>query len=317
MPSLQRLKGRLCNIHHPGSRPDIFLFATPRSGSTFLTELLQAQPGVRPFNEPLSIRNPVVCRELGVHSWEQLTTMRDRERVFERYFKRLRDSRIPELNAPFYRNRWRLFTNRNIFKVIHGAEDMATWFGTTFSARILVLLRHPIPTTLSHKQYPRLLYYLQQPALRALFTQEQLAFALQTIENGTDFEKGILNWCLQTFPLLQCQGPNLTTVTYEQLTIDPHRTVAYLEAQLGLVPTPNLEALINKPSRSTRQSPPEVVRWFRNAPSASDREFLIARWKHAVSDADEARAFNILQRFDIRCYRPGDLLPAPEYRISP
>ena len=137
MGVLKYLKGAVSNIHRQGDRPDIFIFATPRSGSTFLMELLGAQPGVKIHDEPLTVNYPEIRRELGVDTWEELTVMPDREAHYFRFFDRLRRNKIKELNRPLYRKHARLLTNRNVFKNIHGGKDMLPWFTETFDALIL------------------------------------------------------------------------------------------------------------------------------------------------------------------------------------
>ena len=64
MIPLNVIKGRLSNIHVQGDLPNIFVFATPRSGSTFLLEFLHAQPEMKTYNEPLSVRKAAMRRVL-------------------------------------------------------------------------------------------------------------------------------------------------------------------------------------------------------------------------------------------------------------
>ena len=57
MTYLAYIKGCLSNIHIAGLKPDIFIFSTPRSGSTFLMELLYAQKGVKIFEPDLFLKS--------------------------------------------------------------------------------------------------------------------------------------------------------------------------------------------------------------------------------------------------------------------
>ncbi len=59
---------RMTSTHRPGALPNVFIFTTPRSGSTWLMELIWSQPGFRCVNEPLDIRDPLVARSLEISS---------------------------------------------------------------------------------------------------------------------------------------------------------------------------------------------------------------------------------------------------------
>lgn len=308
--------GRLSNFHTRGPKPDIFIFATPRSGSTFIMELLDAQPRVKVFNEPLNIRMPVIRAELGAMTWRDVLVREDRRELFAKYFNRLRRNAVPQLNTAFFHKEARFFTNRNVFKVIHGGEDMIDWFETTFGADILVLMRHPIPTALSHYHYPRLPHFLEQPEYKALFSSRQIALIERTIEDGSEFEQGIVNWCIQCFPaLVTFKDAGWAVVSYEDLTIHPEATVAYLEKMIHLDPIPNLRDLVNRPSESTVQSDATTHEFFETLGESSSRMFLVDKWKARISQADEARAMEFLSEFAIDYYEPGNLFPADKYRI--
>ena len=277
---LAYLKGRLSNIHFAGNRPDIFIISTARSGSTFLMELLYAQKGIKIFDEPLNVNYPVVRRELNCKTWKEATLISDREKVYGPYFERLRKNKIPELNIPIYRKFNRFITNRNVFKVLHGAEDMVRWLQNEFHADILILMRHPIPTALSHKQFQRLPYLLNHSDYRTLFTAKQIEYAEHLIRNGSHFEKGILNWCLQNYPILVNQlDPSWAIVNYEDLAIYPKETFDYIKEKLHLDKLVDIDRIVNKPSGSTVQSEGETKRFFEKITQKTDKIFLVNKWR--------------------------------------
>lgn len=316
MVLINQFIGRLSNFHLQGSLADIFIFSTPRSGSTFLMELLQSQDGVKVFNEPLNLNYKVTCRELDIYDWETLTTLADREAVFGKFFHRLRDNKIPEMNRPFYRKQARFITRRNVFKVLHGGEDMIPWFEQEFGAKIIVLVRHPIPTALSHKYYPRLPYYLHQPAIRKVLTQKQIALTQDILEQGTHLERGVVNWCLQNVHALALDfDPNWAIISYEDLTVFPHPAAEFLREKVELSPFRDLDSLVSQPSRSTSQSDTETKSFFENLDNSTDRRFLIEKWRKVIEPEHEDRAFEILNGFGIDYYEHGNLFPKDKYRI--
>lgn len=314
MSSLGYLKGALSNIHHPGSKPDIIIFATPRSGSTFLMELLAAQPGMKIFDEPLNANYPQCRRELGVETWEELTIMPDRERKYRHFFGGLINNRIKDLNRPLWAKYGRLFTNRVTIKNIHGGKDMLPWFAETLRVQILILLRHPIPTVLSHRKFPRLPYLLRQPGHRKLFTEREIAYAEDIIASGTKIEQGTLDWCLEVGAMFRNPCPEATIITYEDLTVFPEESFAYLRERLDLLLLGNVRALAARASVSTEQSDDETRRFFADG-GTGDRTFLISRWTKRIGSDEIKRAFEILDFFKLDQYRPDDLFPAALYRL--
>jgi O-antigen/teichoic acid export membrane protein len=310
------LKGSVSNIHRPGPRPNIFIFATPRSGSTFLLELLHAQPGMKLYNEPLSANRSVCRRELGVKDWKELTVLGNREQAYKRYFDKLQANRLKEIIPPLYRPYGRLLTNRIAYKILHGGEDMIGWFAKTYGGAIVILMRHPIPTAQSHEQHPRLPYMLQQPDFRALFSQREIAFAQAIIDGGSIFEKGVLSWSLQTAAFLR-KGidPSWAVISYEDLTIFPEASFAYLSEKLQLDPIDNLEQLSARPSGSTYMSDADTQKFLNSDAPHADRSFLINKWTSRVSDEDEQRAFAICAALNVDVYERGNLFPTARYRI--
>lgn len=316
MNLLAYFKGAISNVHSPGEKPDIFIFATPRSGSTFLLEIISAQRGAKLFDEPISANHPVKRRELGIETWAELTVMRNRKERLKRYFDRLRQNKIKELNPAFYRSHSRFLTHRNVFKVIHGGKDMIPWFASTFAAMIVILIRHPISTALSHKQLPCLPYRLLQPYTRALFSHREIAFAEEIMERGTFFEKAVLDWTLQMAEIFRHPIDSVAAIiSYEDLTAFPRESYAYLAEKLWLDPVDHIEALFANPSSTTNQSDEETRRFFAKAEETTDRSYLISKWTERVTPAQTARAFEICEAFALRLYEPSNLFPNADYRL--
>jgi len=69
---IKRVIASTTNIHLTGNSPNVFIFSTPRSGSTWLMELILTQPGFKPCNEPCNPWDPDVCQRLarlGITDW--------------------------------------------------------------------------------------------------------------------------------------------------------------------------------------------------------------------------------------------------------
>jgi len=310
MSLIHSLKGRLLNHHRPGDRPDVFLFSTARSGSTFLMEVLAEQRGMKVVNEPLQLNYPHVRRSLGWETWGEAATAPDRRERFKAHFTRIRENRIPLLNQPPYRRGGKLFTNRITFKILHGGEDLVDWFEDELGAAVLVLTRHPIPTALSHHVHPRAPYFLRQPELAGRMSAVQRLLLQGALDDADHFRIGIASWCVQNMFFTSGRArPSWTRVSYEDLTLFPQTTVDRLAARLDLDPVANAEALARRPSGSTRFSRSDAKDFFAQG-AAADRSFLVERWLKKASPEEIDFTARALDVFEIDFYRADDPYPA-------
>ena len=122
-------------------------------------ELIWTQPGFKYCSEPLNIRSPKVRQELGVQTWVELYAESVTEK-FLPYFQRWTDGSLGFANPSPFRRRYRPLSRRIVFKILHGGEDRIQWFKDKFQANVVFLIRHPIPTSLSREELPRLKAYV-------------------------------------------------------------------------------------------------------------------------------------------------------------
>lgn len=308
------LVGRLSNRHHPGDKPDIFAFSPPRSGSTFVLEIMAREPGLKVINEPLNINRPTTRRALGVSDWAEATRLTQREARYARYIQALRANRLGALNAPFYRDDRRTRTDRLFLKILHGGEDMVPWFEQSLGGQILVLLRHPIPTVQSHWHFPRLTSYLDQPGLTRHLTDRQMTRARKLLDERDLFACAILDWCFQTFLMAHADIPDTwTRISYEELVLDPDGALAYLRERLHLTGRFDAQDISTTPSRTVIRRDAATRAHIEQGDRDSKR-YLIDRWQEKVSQDQIDLAFDLLSLFGIDYYQAGSSLPPPAYR---
>ncbi len=300
-------------VYQPDGSPHVFVFSTPRSGSTWLGEIIWTQPGFKFCNEPLNVRNPHVRHHLGIGTWDELYADDARSSI-ERYFRGFCSGRL-RFNDPFpLRHRYRPITHRIVFKEIHAGHDDINWFGDTFNARITYLVRHPIAVSLSREVYATLRTLLDSPYSRH-FSAAQRAYAERILESGSKLERGVLAWCLQNAVPLRNARPDWVVLSYEQLALDPAPVVDRLSERLQLPRPETMLAQVKVASRSTRKSDPATQRILKQG--APDRPWLVDRWRERVNEADERRAMEILERFDLDTYHFGSSRPADSIWIVP
>jgi hypothetical protein len=307
----KRWVSRVSNVHRPNGSPDVFIFAAPRGGSTWLMELIITQPGFKPCNEPFNLRDPRVRAELaarGVHDWPDLYN-REKEPALHDYIGEIQSGANGALNPQLHRNRFRVRTSRICFKILHAGEDRIQSFQARFGGRVLVLLRHPIAVSLSRRVLPRLETFLSSD-YRRHFRASELALARRIADEGNDLERGVLDWCLQTAVPLRAPDPSWLIVTYEQMVLEPTFLVPMLCKRLALPDPDRMMRTLSVPSASTYPTDEETLRAIARAPS---RRFLIEKWLGRVTREDRDRVRAILEAFELDVYDPDEPTPSTRF----
>jgi hypothetical protein len=296
-------------IHRPDGQPNVFLFSTPRSGSTWLMELIWTQPGFRFCDEPLNIRNRIVARDLGIDNWPDLFSPDAAPKV-ERYFRRLSDGSLRSNGPGPWRQPYRPLTSRVVFKVIHAGHDRINWFRDRFNGRVVYLLRHPIAVSLSREDYPTMPYMLSGGYGEHL-TSRQREFGREIAEKGNELERGVLAWCLQNMIPLRDATVDWAMISYEELVLNPEPVIRVLTEKLGLPQPARLMEQLLIPSASTRKSDAETRGLLDQR--EEQRNELVAKWRRHISEQEERSAMEILERFEIDAYRFGCTLPCDRF----
>lgn len=298
----------LSGLQLPTRGDNVFLFSTPRSGSTWLAEMILSQPSFRDCDQPFDIRNDYVREKLGISTWDALYD-RGSDRLLLPYLQAICDGRLRGLTT--LGNRRRLISRRLAFKIQNGWQERIGWMQERLGGKVVILLRHPIAVTLSRQQFPRLDAFLHS-AYGQRFDADLLAMARRIAETGSHLEKGILHWCFETALPLQKIEADWIIVTYEELVSDPEPVIERLADGLNL---PEPQAIMNKlstPSRTTSKSSADT----RKMVVGDDRKRLISKWRDRVSEAEERLAFEIVEAFGIDAYRFGRDMPDERYLIG-
>jgi hypothetical protein len=315
----------LTNIHRPSGDPDVFIFAAARSGSTLLQDLILTQPGFKPCTSTFDLRVSSVARHLakvGINEWADLYTDEATEAIAA-YIRGISAGRIHLHNPVFFRNHFRLITRRVAFKILDACEDRIPWFQDTFNCRIVYLIRHPIPVSISRRQLPRLEVFVTSP-YRRHFTRDQLDFAGKIIASGSGMQRAVLDWCFQNSVPLRNMTDSWTIVSYEQLVLDPRPVVETLCARLGLPHPSRMLGRSYRPSSSTEQSERATRQALKQrAHQRNEREgdglnqWLVERWRQKIDSDEERQLMEILDVFQLDTYRHGSSLPANRFWIRP
>ena len=162
----------IAGYHIQGNKKNILLKATARGGSTWVMEMIAAQPGFRFHDEPFNIRRESVVKAGLFHTWADLQPENcDHDKVIG-FLEALKHNRYRFLNPAPFRKFYRPITRRIVFK-IHELEHMIDEIATRCDCHILYLIRHPIPNSLSRSVVPRLEYFLKSDFYRTRYLGDQ------------------------------------------------------------------------------------------------------------------------------------------------
>lgn len=300
------------NFHKPGDRPNVFLFSTPRSGSTWLMELINTQPSFKHCDEPLNLNNALIRKKLDIKYWDGLLNNINHQ-ILEDYFKGYIEGKNHTRNPNPFAGNYKPITSRIIFKILHGCEENLEWFKKQFGGNIVFMIRHPIAVTLSRKQHPRLECFINSEYYKKHLSVKQLSYAKNIFETGTFFEKGIVDWCFQNYFPLKNVSKNIL-VTYEQLVVNPEPVVSTICKGLTL-PKPNyILKRLNSPSGSTRQSDSSTKNQLYKL--TVDRKWLINKWVDKVDNDKKDFADHALSLFNIHIYNAHSSMPSTGYLLN-
>jgi len=272
-------------------------------------EILGALPKMRMIAEPFNVRVDLVSQALSGLSWIDITDL-DNLAVLERYLRRIEKGELRFLNPnPFVQKRF--FTERSVFKVIHLPAHLSGRLASALDAHFCVLLRHPIPTSLSRKVFP-LLDEFNGSVYSRSFTQDQLMEAEKIYAIGDHLEKGVLAWCLHFVPYLteSTKRQSREIIFYEDCVVSTDSVLTDLSSHLNETFPPTIIEKALRPSRVLTKSDLKTQEILKESTHSEQRiQHLVARWQKSV-DLDQVKSCQrILDIFGVSVYSADDPMP--------
>jgi len=305
LDKLKALVKKYSNTHCPGSKKSIMVFSTPRSGSTWLMELIWSQPGFKYCNEPLNLRNPLVVKNSGVNSWCQLYDPVFTKQLFK-YFEKINKGEIRDLNPNPFNKFYRYKTDRIVFKILHGMEDKVVLLTEYCDTVPLLLIRHPIAVSVSREVLPRMECHFKND-FSANIPADILKRARQIVDSGTFLQKAVVCWCFENYyQLKEVSARKYMGITYEEMVLNPKAAVSRLAPYLDLGDEKVILENLAKPSKTTGKSDLQTQKIISENYSA---ELILNKWKNKVSEKDIKNSQDILDLFEIDIYRANEAVP--------
>jgi len=298
----------------PSKRP-ICLYASRRSGSTLLMEVICVNRGVMFSDQPFGVytASSANLNLLPVFPYGQIAFPdAEEELILRHYFEGLLSGRV-RANIPwkFWRPGAHLKNDRICLKITD-AKTMIDWIETHFEVHTVVLTRHPIAQALSVSHMGWLATgkgLLRNAGYVERWLNDELeAFCWHVYRHGEELERRVLDWALENLPMLSLlrENSHWLYVSYEDLIAHTEGTVDYLANKLQLGDRRKMIAGVEKPSRSTkRESAPDR----RQLIQQGNREALLNSWQSKLADEQLRACFRVLDQFRIDLYRPDSSFP--------
>lgn len=304
--------------YRQGDRPAIGLFCSRRGGSTWLMEIIGANRGVLPLNQPVEAFTP----NLTPYQYARLPAFdrgvivhpdAEEEAELKAYTDELLAGRM-RVNAPhrFWRRDFSFRTDRLLLKIID-AKPMMDWFDTHYDLDIVYLVRHPVPQSLScirngwgtsTKAYLRNEWFVEE----VIADPAAVDMARRLADQGTDLERMVLNWTVENlYPLkVLADRPHWLALSYEETVLDPEGAFAQVSDRLSLTDTDRMRRAAARASASSGLSQRETLA----AIAARDEDQMVDRWREQISESDRADVSRILATFGVTLYSADSATPS-------
>ena len=278
-------------------RRSIFLAGSGRSGTTWLSEIINHRNEYRYVFEPFYPDKVSLC-----NNFRRKQYLRPDDRR-EEYLQPART-----ILSGGLRNSWTDRFNRKpvarwrLIKDIR-ANLLLGWLQSNFPEMpVILLLRHPCAVT-----YSRLKLGWRDILDDTMEQEDLVEDFLQPFEGEiraatTPFERSVFLWCIENYvPLRQLEPESIHVSFYESLCTRPEDEVRRLFAFLGKDFDGKVYDRINRPSSLIRRESAVVI-----------GERPVDSWTRTVDDARRERAVEILTLFGLDRIYGESPLPDPE-----
>jgi hypothetical protein len=281
--------------YNPDYRAAIFLAGTEKSGTTWISDIINYRREYRYIFEPFWADRVDLCQSFGPR---QYIRPDDDNPAWLGPAKAILSGRIRNSWTDKYHRRF--VARQRLIKDIR-ANLFIKWIHCHFPAvPIILLLRHPCAVVRSHLRrthlHPKLEPFLVQKELM----EDHLAPFREAMEAAqTDFEKYVFRWCIETYvPLKQFKHGEIHLAFYEDFCVSPKteidRLFAFLDKPYGQDVYKHL------------RTPSPVARTESAIVSGGD---LIDGWRRQISPEQTAHAVEILGLFGLDKIYSQDSMP--------
>jgi len=299
------LKELLKGFHkHNKSLPDIYIFSLPRSGSTLLAEVLNSNSNSKTASESLALNkdNQSILKHYFSEDFlseRYVDISNEHYQQIIAYFSALSNGRTwnsfywSDLFTKYHNYR----TSRTVFKthkVTYHFDTLMNHFDKEYG---IYLLRNPIAVSLSRIRMGWSTYldqYEESLKIKGFISKEMKNSIEDIKDRDSELEKQVLNWCFENSVFIKNYisntiPKNVITVFYEDLILNPKKTLVELCSGIDLEYHPDMLKIMQQPSTGIVHSSKEV----KNKILDGNSRYLTNRWENEV-DAQSLQRINLL-----------------------
>lgn len=297
----RKIRSRIFIDYHQDYRSAIFLAGVGRSGTTWVSEIINYNNEYRYVFEPF---HPYRVSEVKGFTYHQYIRPQNHDPRLLESAKAVLSGRIRNAWTDAYNKK--TFSNKRLIKDIR-ANLLLKWLHTNFPEMpIILLFRHPCAVANS---WIRLGWEKESLGTRTnietcLCQQELVEDFLKPykkhIQNAEDdFEKNVFFWCIQNYvPLRQFKHGEIHLAFYENFCEKPRDEISRLFSFLNKPIDEKIFTSLKRPS------------WLTSRKSAIiTGGSLIDGWRKHVSPWQIQRAGEILKLFGLDCIYSQDSMP--------
>ncbi|MDN3652420.1 hypothetical protein QWY77_06540 [Thalassotalea ponticola] len=287
--------GRL-HYRRSAGKGNIMLFSNRRGGSTWLIELLSAEPNTKRSVEIFDVtlnHNPYRSRLPDDQNgfFVDLSTA-EQEQLFD-YYQAIESGQIVyNTQWKFWQQPYNFVYDRHIFKLFYVKNYIAE-FERRFPGHIIFQMRHPVATAMSIERlgWPNCAKpYVNSKQVGQLLTPEQHQVANAVLEKGTSLEQHVLGWFLENWiPITLAPTSSWLVLQYETMVREPLQTASLLSSRLQLTGSEQFLNNYRKPSYNAFDSQQKIERY--------DVEQLCEGWRDKLDIHKHALIADIFQAF--------------------
>lgn len=270
-----------------GDRRDtVFVAGSGRSGTTWLSELINHDNQYRYIFEPFHPENVPVCKDF--HR-KQYLRLDDERRTYLDAAERILSGEVRDRWADRFNRK--LFARRRLVKDIR-ANLLLGWLTRNFPGMpTIFLLRHPCAVTDSRLRLGWRDNLAEVMSQKQLIEDHLKPFEVEILSAGDAFERSVFLWCVENYiPLRQSGFGQVHVVFYERLLTEPERELGSLFNFLG------------------EKADEKLVRKARAQPGRRPLD----GWRERVSEPRLKKAVEILRLFGLDRVYGEDPMPRPE-----
>ena len=299
-----------------GGKQNILIVSSPRSGSTWLMELLSLEIHCRYVFEPFDIRRESVRSQLGIDSWRELYEIE--EKIVEKYDVLKGADLLDGTPKILDLKRWRegvfskeysFMVKRIVFKVLHGLYWDIRLIKRETNSSCIFLVRHPISVALSRTVAPRIMSMLDSPSHMKGLSDYQLSRIAQIMDEGDELKIRILEWSLQNRVILSQHAEISVILTYEQLKSQPLQVMSLLKSKFDIDKNYNQSDVIRASSTANINHGAKGIR----VSKIVGKNLL--KWRNEISIQREAILLGISLDFGIDVYCQGEVFINSKYLL--